>query len=109
VRARRRVGVDSNPRASAAAPAEIAAPVTGPAPAESPRSREAFGALAEHIDERDRPILAMLLAGDHPDDMAQLMGLSADALGLRVRALIARLGAVRAARAPGVGDSARRR
>jgi hypothetical protein len=100
VRAARRIRVDTNPRGRAAAPAETPALVTGPAPAESPRAPGAFAALAEHLDERDRPILGMLLAGDHPDDMAQLMGLSAETLGLRVRTLVTRLGAVRAAGEP---------
>ena len=109
VRSRRRVRADTNPRASAAGPAEIAAPVTGPAPAEPARASSAFDALAERIDEHDRPLLAMLLAGEHPDLMAQTMGVGAEALGLRVRALVARLGAIRVARAPrGVTASAAR-
>jgi hypothetical protein len=107
VRSRRRVRADTNPRASAAGPADIGGPVTGPAPPEPARAPSAFDALAERIDERDRPLLAMLLAGEHPDLMAQTMGVGAQALGLRVRALVARLGAVRVARAPrGVPASA---
>jgi hypothetical protein len=104
VRSRRRVRADTDPRASAAGPAEIAAPVTGPARAEPARATSAFDALAERIDERDRPLLAMLLGGEHPDLMAQAMGVGAQALGLRVRALVAKLGAVRNAPAPG-GES----
>jgi hypothetical protein len=100
VRARRRGRADSSPRASAAAPADTAPPATGSAPAEPPWSPGAFETLAERIDERDRPILAMLLAGDHPDEMARVTGLSAEVLGLRVRALVARLGTARAGRAP---------
>ena len=101
VRSRRRVRADTNPRASAAGPAEIAAPVTGPARPEPARAPSAFDVLAERGDERDRPLLAMLLAGEHPDLIAQTMGVGAEALGLRVRALVTRLGAVRNAPAPG--------
>ena len=105
VRTRRRVRADiradTDPPARPAGPAAIAAPDTDPAPAEPVRPASAFEVLAERVDERDRPLLAMLLAGEHPDRMAQTMGFGAEALGLRVRALVARLGAVRNAPAPG--------
>jgi hypothetical protein len=90
-RQRVRAGADSGP--SAASPGDLAAPVTGAARTEAPRAQGPFDVLAARIDERDRPLLAMLLAGEHSDEMAQVMGLGAEALRLRVQALVAALGA----------------
>jgi hypothetical protein len=73
------------------ATADPVVPALPTRPALSALSPEAFPALADHIDERDRPILAMLMAGDHPDAIAARMGISARALRLRRQALTARL------------------
>jgi hypothetical protein len=63
-------------------------------------SPEAFNELADHVDERDRPILAMLMAGDHPDAIAGRLGISARTLRLRQRAIIGHLTPVLAGPAP---------
>jgi DNA-binding NarL/FixJ family response regulator len=52
-----------------------------------------FVELASHVAGRDRRIVAMLLAGAHPDSIAHLCGISARELTLRRHAIVRRLDA----------------
>ena len=47
--------------------------------------------LLDRVEDRDRPILAMLVEHTHPDDIAATVGISAAALKLRRARIIARL------------------
>jgi DNA-binding NarL/FixJ family response regulator len=53
-----------------------------------PLLADPFYELADLVPERDRAIVAMLLERAHPDDVAELLGISAHSLTLRHRAII---------------------
>jgi DNA-binding NarL/FixJ family response regulator len=62
-----------------------------------PLLADPFYELADLVPERDRRIVAMLLERAHPDDVAELLGISAHSLTLRHRAIIEGLDAAYAA------------
>ena len=53
----------------------------------------AIRALLDHVDDRDRAIVAMLLERARPDHIAGLLGISAHCLELRRQGILKRLGA----------------
>jgi DNA-binding NarL/FixJ family response regulator len=59
-----------------------------------------FAELARSVAEEDRRILAMLLLGDHPDDIADSLGISARLFRMRRETMVRRLDAVAGFRAP---------
>jgi FixJ family two-component response regulator len=77
---------------------------TDPEPQASPTSHRASEAehfsdrwqtdtltLLDRVDDRDRAVLALLLEGVHPDDIAATLGVSAATLKLRRNRITARL------------------
>jgi DNA-binding NarL/FixJ family response regulator len=52
--------------------------------------------LLDRVEDRDRAIVAMLLEGTHPDEVARTLGISARALDLRRKSILKRLGNTRA-------------